>query len=178
MNGSVWFGTKNAGIFSRKDSKVDIWNSTNGMIATRQGNDLLVKNGEDAVTIKDYFKLSKHITMQGSHWSGLGIHLIDDTPPTDANTETAPTHLWVGDSHPILDENGNYKNEWNNRDSKTGKIIGGVNEADFNDIIQSDNNDSIIKGLGGHDALSGGQGNDVIEAWRWLRYAVWRWWSR
>ena len=77
MNGSVWFGTKNAGIFSRKDSKVDIWNSTNGMTATRQGNDLLVKNGEDAVTIKDYFKLSKHITMQGSHWSGLGIHLID-----------------------------------------------------------------------------------------------------
>ena len=88
MNGSVWFGTKNAGIFSRKDSKVDIWNSTNDMTATRQGNDLLVKNGEDAVTIKDYFKLSKHITMQGSHWSGLGIHLIDDTPPTDANTET------------------------------------------------------------------------------------------
>lgn len=164
-NGQIVIGNTKVFEFKFPQNNTDVWKSIdangdfdNQFIAVRIFNDLRIRsisNQSDSVTIKDFFSLANSAD---NTISGLNITL--HTAPTEKQPEKG--NLWVGDSHPIVDEDGRYPNEWANRD-KTGKIINGVEAKDFNDMIQSDNNDSIIKGLGGHDALSGGSGNDLIE---------------
>lgn len=168
-NGQIVIGNTKVFEFKFSSNNLDIWKSIdvngnfdNQFTAVRIANDLVVSalnsNSNDGVIIKDFFILAN---TSGNQIKGLNITLhTEPVEPTKIPYTTG--QLWLGDSRPILDEEGNYKKEWNNRD-ETGKIVDGIDEKNFNDMIQSDDNNSIIKGLGGHDALSGGAGNDLIE---------------
>jgi len=73
----------------------------------------------------------------------IGIEVDFNILPNDAsfNTYKWPATNWAAD----------------------GTLLGGVAEANFNDVITATSADETINGLGGNDALDGGAGNDTID---------------
>ncbi len=147
--------------FKRNPSDENHWYSVNesnekdGLFtAIRQSSDLLItqNNTQNYVVIRDFFNSTQ--ASQGEY-TGLNISL--------EGVETQTGKLFVGDSRPKIDFVGRYYHEWDNRDEKTGKIIDGIDEENFNDMIHGSIENDIMKGLGGHDALDGKAGHDVLE---------------
>ncbi|WP_422551398.1 calcium-binding protein [Methylovulum miyakonense] len=147
------------------------------------GQDLLVAGGfqetspgsnEWAKTLPDgsVLKLTHHSPWRLVLADGSVLEFADDLKNGDFGIfredakETTPTHVYIGDQHaPLNDSNSHY--DWGQTHwSEDGTLVGGIAEADFNDVITvtdyaGDISDDL-KGLGGNDALDGGAGDDKI----------------
>ena len=121
-----------------------------------------IAEGSDDLVLR---RNGKWLTVKGWQTMGgnkLGIVLGGYN---DANTADGRT-LINGDQHPYLESDGKtFKAaEWTIR-NKNGDLLHGKNAPNFDDILLADpqnKNGSVIRGLGGHDAIGGGKGNDEI----------------
>lgn len=122
------------------------------IIATQQGNDLLIQNNdEDSVLIKDFFVLAKHI--DGALWSGLGFNLIEkDIPHTYASEENTINSFQIrADSHVNVAILGNERSD--TVMPFTGNSV----------VVDAGEGKDIIYGNGkGNNILLGGKDNDLL----------------
>lgn len=127
-------------------------------IARRNGTDLLIRSEKNGTAIIAGFFMKA--VKKGTVWNYLGITLDDKV------AKATSYRLLSGDSRPEIEKDASgrerYKNTWDNRDA-AGKIIGGVAQKNFDDIIRGTAKNEKILGYGGHDMLDGGMGNDWIE---------------
>ena len=127
-------------------------------IARRKGTDLLIRSEKNGTAIIAGFFMKA--VKKGTVWNYLGITLDDKV------AKATTYRLLSGDSRPQTEKDASgrerYKNTWDNRDA-AGKIIGGVAQKNFDDIIRGTAKNEKILGYGGHDMLDGGMGNDWIE---------------
>ena len=127
-------------------------------IARRNGTDLLIRSEKNGTAIIAGFFMKA--VKKGTVWNYLGITLDDKV------AKATTYRLLSGDSRPEIEKDASgrerYKNTWDNRDA-AGKIIGGVAQKNFDDIIRGTAKNEKILGYGGHDMLDGGMGNDWIE---------------
>ena len=114
---------------------------------------------------------TKVITIQGFQQGQFGIQLPDPEP----ETPKVPAHVFIGDQRaPIVgveidtsvspDSSSYNTYKWSATSwAADGTLVGGVAQADFNDVITGTSEADTIKGLGGNDALDGGAGDDSID---------------
>jgi Ca2+-binding RTX toxin-like protein len=109
-------------------------------------------------------------SLQIEHWvdTNLGITLGAGTPPPaspllNGDQRAQLIGIEVDQNIPSTDASYNtYK--WSATSyAPDGTLLGGVAEANFNDVIYGGSADETINGLGGNDALSGGAGKDTID---------------
>ena len=104
-------------------------------------------------------KLGDELEIKGWQAGNLGIALGNGADPVP------PAHLYNGDQRAPLSGTGYSWGAvtW----AADGTLVGGVAEANFNDVIVGDQqaaeDKDTINGLGGNDALDGREGDDTID---------------
>lgn len=145
---------KELNLWQTKDNKWQVWLNEEGDLCIQS-----LINDKDILTISGWSKQSGN---------QLGIHLPAMATPPDKDRKK-----FMGDSRPkiinvegyfdedLLPYKGTYHNDWDNRASD-GRIINGLDEKGFEDVIFGSAKNDEIWGMAGGDAIDGNAGDDVI----------------